>query len=177
MMNKVMNFKMIILASSAALLGLSACSDTKQSLGLTKKSPDEFKVIKRAPLAMPPEYSLRPPRAGAPRPQEQKTSETARQAIFGEETQEQKYTTSSAEEILLQESGSAGADPDIRSKIDQELQASEDDGQPIGTKLFGVGGNSKADADVVDAKAEIQRLHGGDMSVTAPASDNAKGKE
>ena len=32
--------------------------------------PDEFTVTTRAPLSMPPDFSLRPPRPGASRPQE-----------------------------------------------------------------------------------------------------------
>lgn len=44
-----------------ALLALSACSTlTKEKLGMTKKAPDEFMVVPRAPLSLPPEYDLRP---------------------------------------------------------------------------------------------------------------------
>ena len=43
------------------VLALSACSTaTKEKLGLTKKAPNEFMVIPRAPLSLPPEYDLRP---------------------------------------------------------------------------------------------------------------------
>lgn len=54
-------------------LGLSACSgdDLSRSFGLTRDTPDEFTVTTRAPLSMPPDYALRPPRPGAARPQEQ----------------------------------------------------------------------------------------------------------
>lgn len=169
MMNKIMNLKMIILVGSAALLGLSACSGAKESLGLTKTVPDEFKVVKRAPLAMPPEFTLRPPRAGAPRPQEQSMSEEARQVIFGGKAAEQTQSTSSAEELLLQELGSDRADPNIRDKIQAELAEHEEKREPIGTRLFGIGGNSDDDADTVDAKAESARLHGSAKSVEQSA--------
>ena len=44
----------------AALLG--GCSGTVQeNLGIGKHSPDEFQVVRRAPLVLPPDYSLRPP--------------------------------------------------------------------------------------------------------------------
>ena len=40
---------------------LSACStETKRKLGLTSQAPDEFMVMSRAPLSLPPEYDLRP---------------------------------------------------------------------------------------------------------------------
>ncbi|MGE0754727.1 MAG: DUF3035 domain-containing protein [Alphaproteobacteria bacterium] len=46
------------------LLGiLTACSsgDVQETLGLDRKAPDEFRVVSRPPLAVPPEFNLRPP--------------------------------------------------------------------------------------------------------------------
>ena len=56
-----------------AVLALSACDSAKKQLGIERQAPDEFAVVKRAPLAMPPDYTLRPPTPGAQRPQEQTT--------------------------------------------------------------------------------------------------------
>ncbi len=47
-----------------------------------KNSPDEFIIVKKAPLAMPPEYNLRPPKPGEPRPQELGTTAQAIAALF-----------------------------------------------------------------------------------------------
>ena len=48
----------------AALAALAGCSGTVQEkLGLGKRAPDEFQVVRRAPLILPPDYSLRPPAA------------------------------------------------------------------------------------------------------------------
>lgn len=154
-----MHRKYTALICGAALIGLAGCSDAKQTLGLTKKAPDEFKVVKRAPLAMPPEYTLRPPRAGATRPQEQSTTEEARQTVFGSNTQERKVQNSNAEDSFLKQLGSAQADPNIRTKIEDDLGNMEEKQQPIGTKLFGVGGSSEAKADLIDAQEEIERLN------------------
>jgi hypothetical protein len=49
---------------------LSACSNWKQSLGIEPTPPDEFAVESRAPLTIPPDFNLRPPAPGTPRPQE-----------------------------------------------------------------------------------------------------------
>ncbi|RYE94373.1 MAG: DUF3035 domain-containing protein [Oxalobacteraceae bacterium] len=56
----------------AGVLGLGACSgdELTRTFGLTRDAPDEFQVTTRAPLSMPPDFSLRPPRPGASRPQE-----------------------------------------------------------------------------------------------------------
>lgn len=47
----------------ASLLGLSACSSdsVQETLGLDRNAPDEFRVVSRPPLAVPPEFNLRPP--------------------------------------------------------------------------------------------------------------------
>lgn len=45
------------------VLGLTACgANTVQELaGISREGPDEFQVVRRAPLTMPPDYNLRPP--------------------------------------------------------------------------------------------------------------------
>jgi hypothetical protein len=65
----------------AAMLLLPGCSDLRRSIGLEKTSPDEFAVESRAPLTMPPDFELRPPQPGAPRPQEKSSGQQARQVI------------------------------------------------------------------------------------------------
>ena len=46
-------------------LMVGACGDTRKVLGYDKVTPDEFKVVSRAPLSLPPDYGLRPPQPGA----------------------------------------------------------------------------------------------------------------
>ena len=62
----------------AALAMMTACTSVKQDLGMVKEPPDEFRVSPRAPLSMPPQYSLRPPQPGQTRPQEGTTQQQAR---------------------------------------------------------------------------------------------------
>ncbi|MCB2054285.1 MAG: DUF3035 domain-containing protein [Geminicoccaceae bacterium] len=46
----------------ASALLLAGCSGTVQEkLGMGARAPDEFQVVRRAPLVMPPDYRLRPP--------------------------------------------------------------------------------------------------------------------
>src|SRR5690554_5294054 len=47
------------------------------------RAAGEFTVVKRAPLSLPPEYALRPPEPGAPRPQEPSPTAQARQQVLG----------------------------------------------------------------------------------------------
>ena len=44
-------------------MALAACSSIREDLGLGRSPPDEFAVIDRPPLSMPPDFGLRPPRA------------------------------------------------------------------------------------------------------------------
>jgi hypothetical protein len=60
---------------------LSGCSGFKRDLGIERTAPDEFAVESRAPLTIPPDFDLRPPQPGAPRPQEVSAAERARKAI------------------------------------------------------------------------------------------------
>ena len=48
---------------------------------MDRVGPDEFAVESRAPLTIPPEFDLRPPQPGAPRPQDVTAAERARKVI------------------------------------------------------------------------------------------------
>lgn len=65
-----------------SVLMTSGCGDARQAFGLTRSAPDEFQVYKRQPLSMPPDYTLRPPAPGTPRPQHERTSDRAAEALF-----------------------------------------------------------------------------------------------
>jgi hypothetical protein len=56
-------FRILALAVTAA--ALAGCSGgVQESLGLKKKAPDEFAVVRNAPLSLPPNFNLRPPKKG-----------------------------------------------------------------------------------------------------------------
>jgi Protein of unknown function (DUF3035) len=67
--------------SLAGVLLLAGCSDFKKSIGLEPGMPDEFAVESRAPLTIPPEFDLRPPTPGAPRPQEKSADQQAKDVM------------------------------------------------------------------------------------------------
>jgi hypothetical protein len=133
------------LAFALAMPALAGCSSTKEMLGLTKRSPDEFQVVSRAPLSMPPDYSLRPPTPGAPRPQEGTTTDQAQNIVTGYSNRstttlqpdqipsigegEQTTTESAGESAFLQSASLTGIDPNIRKLVDQETAADQDASQ------------------------------------------------
>src|SRR5215813_12221714 len=122
-------------AVGLAMLALSGCgNDVRQALGMTKQSPDEFQVVAHAPLTMPPDYNLRPPQPGAPRPQEGTAAEQAQTALYAgsgnsllpaeaSADPSAEAAQSSGEMALLQNAGASGIDPGIRQQIDAETAA------------------------------------------------------
>ncbi|HNB27961.1 MAG TPA: DUF3035 domain-containing protein [Alphaproteobacteria bacterium] len=168
-----MNRKLTLAALAVALPALAGgCSSVKEQLGLTKQSPDEFKVVSRAPLSMPPDYNLRPPTPGAPRPQEGTTRDQAANAVFqysgnGSTLQpdqippigegESESAQSSGESALLQSAGASGVDPNIRQVVDSETSADEADSRTLADTLV-FWRDPEPYGEVVDPAAEQKRL-------------------
>lgn len=163
----------LLLIFGAALI-LASCGDsTKRALGLARNTPDEFTVVKRAPLSQPPDYTLRPPRPGAERPGVATPREQAREAVFsgdqarasGSTRHEGPPTTASpqgavdritpGESALLARAGADEVEPDIRRTIDREYAFSVDADLNFVQKLL----DFKPNVDeLVDAPAEARRL-------------------
>lgn len=63
-----MNITKLLITCS--LITLSACSSStvKDTLGINRKAPDEFRVVSRPPLYIPPQFNLRPPSSSAESP-------------------------------------------------------------------------------------------------------------
>lgn len=114
-----MTLNRVILAGAlVAAVGLAGCSSTRSALGMTKVTPDEFRVVTKAPLVVPPDYALRPPAPGEPQPQELRPESAARAALTGER---EGLNRSPAEQALVAKAGVAGADPLIRYVVDDEF--------------------------------------------------------
>ncbi|MDR3512903.1 MAG: DUF3035 domain-containing protein, partial [Caulobacteraceae bacterium] len=85
---------------------------------MTKVVPDEFAVVTKAPLVVPPDYALRPPSPGEPRPQELQPESQARLALLNERAAEAR---SDGERLLAAKAGADKADPLIRFVVDDEF--------------------------------------------------------
>lgn len=155
----------LIIVAVFLTFGLSGCEKTKEQFDFSRKPPDEFAVTKRAPLEMPPDYSLRPPRPGALRPQEQSPDQQAREAVFGANAADNATPAGGAasltegEAILLQKTGAYQPNPDIREIVDEETQILTAEEKPTIDRILSVTGKKyEAPAKIVDSKAEAERL-------------------
>ncbi len=140
-------------------VALSACgSSLSDTLGYGKEAPDEFAIVTKAPLVIPPDYSLRPPRPGAPSPRETSPSALAQAALLGTVANGQGGVQPSAGEVaLLTSAGALNADPAVRDLIDDETRAlKQKDERFISEVLFWQ--KPSEPNRVVNASSEAQRL-------------------
>lgn len=157
-MNKIL-FSLMIGASFA----LGACESTREQFDFSKKAPDEFAVVKRAPLEMPPSYEITAPKPGAPRPQELSADQMAREAVLGPDaikSSAKSNGVSEGEAVLLQRTGAANASPAIRAKVDAETAEIIKDETPGIDALKKMVGQKPSEpaTELVDPVAENQRI-------------------
>lgn len=145
-------------AFSLLTIGLAGCGSTVQdAFGLSKRSPDEFQVVRRAPLVVPPDYRLRPPGAGTTAPAAQSTSQDAYAALTGQPAPVD-ASMSPAEQALLGQMPQRSI-PDIRQTVNEEGDqvATLDRGSYL--FLFSwQRADDQAQGTVLDPIAESQRL-------------------
>ncbi|MCI4662775.1 MAG: DUF3035 domain-containing protein [Neomegalonema sp.] len=144
----------LLLASAAsALMALSACGDNmRKELGLEGNGgPDEFTVVRRAPLQTPASYQALPePKPGATSLVEPDPIREARQAILGAGGAEQ-AGLSPAEAALLESAGAAQADDSVRQTLVEDQPKAE----LILDQLLGRTG---ADREQLNPAEETERL-------------------
>ena len=103
---------------------LSGCgSELSDVLVTNKMPPDEFTILTKPPLIVPPEYNLRPPAEGEIRPNAQQPNRQLQSILFG---QNQTDDFSSSEISLMTGSDVAEAIPNIKEVLDSEMRDVEE---------------------------------------------------
>lgn len=166
-----MNSKALALTGIAlATLGLAGCGSVSRSAGFGKKTPDEFNVVTKAPLVVPPEFALRPPATGAELPQELDPALRGRTILFGQDIGSD---ASAGERALIAKAGANATDVGIRTTVDFENGQIIRKSSGFVSQLmnFTPLSNSTTDGkgNPLDAEAETQRLRDID------AANNATG--
>ena len=159
---KIGNLALVAIAGCIAATSLSGCTSAKRAFGMQKVAPDEFTVVTKPPLVLPPDYSLRPPQPGAPNPAQLEPGGTAEAALFGREgLSDNAMGYTSGETSLLDTTGGAGASPDIRKVLNAETASLVEKDSTIADKILFWQEPSAEPADVIDPVKESERLKGG----------------
>jgi hypothetical protein len=161
-------------ALGALSLSLAACGgdSLKDTLGYGKNAPDEFAIITKAPLVIPPDFALRPPRPGVSRPQEAafEPSLAAERALTGSGNIADATLPASAgspgEQALLANTGGDEANPRIRQVVNNETRSLVEKDKTFTEDVLFWQQKQPGDARTVDAAGEQRRLE----------QNNAQGK-
>jgi len=140
-----------------AVLALGGCggSDLSRSFGLVRDTPDEFTVTTRAPLSMPPDFTLRAPDPGAPRPQELRAPNAAEATLVPQAAIGGAAPTSPGQQALVQEAGPP-APAAIRQQVDHDAALAGESRSFADRLMFWR--TPPAPGVVVDPQRESQRL-------------------
>ncbi len=154
-----------IIVSVCAAVYLGGCEQTRELLGQTKKAPDEFAVYTRAPLSLPPEYSLKPPAPGRQRPQESAPRVSAESAILGDrktllkqrEAQRAQRALTAGTRALLRETKALNSDPNVRNLVNKESSSLVEDDKTLTQKIL-FWKDKPPPGSVVDPMKESKRI-------------------
>lgn len=112
----------LVRGTALAVLALSVvgCSNVRQQLGFDRPAPDEFQVVRRAPLIMPPDYSLRPPEPGAPPAFGGNPTAEAQSVLTGQPIPAAGSVEQSTAETAIVQASPVQAAPSIRQQVAEE---------------------------------------------------------
>lgn len=123
------------IAVLAAVVVLSGCQSIRKAAGVEKDTPDEFAVVTKAPLVIPPDYNLRPPKPGAVPTNVTSPTGAAQAALYSSDdstgttaTPSGPGTYSDGEKNILSQAGATNADHSIRQEIasdERSMQGSD----------------------------------------------------
>ena len=161
----MMNGRVRVASRLLALGGLSfllvGCESIREAAGITKEPPDEFAVVTKAPLVIPPDFNLKPPKPGAAPTNQVSPTASAQEALYGDDpaviAAGMTGNYSQEEKIVLAKSGGVSADRTIRQQIEADAKKMEATDESFTDKvLFRGPGTDEGNA--VDADAEAQRI-------------------
>ncbi|NRA30179.1 MAG: DUF3035 domain-containing protein [Parvularculaceae bacterium] len=112
-------------------LALTACASGDPVAN--RNAPDEFSILTKPPLTVPPDYALKPPRPGETRPEELSTSQRTEQLILGDREYE---PPTNGELALIQAAGAVDVDPSIRAILAAENGGRVDKDDSLSNRLI-----------------------------------------
>ena len=118
----MLHFKLFNLIIIIFAIFLSSCSKIRESAGVTRKSVDEFQVIKNPPLIIPPDFNIVDPDQLQQRNIEDVEKELAKEILYGlDETEQNTEKELSTMNEILSQANATDVSNDIRKEFDQEF--------------------------------------------------------
>ncbi len=168
-----MRTTLLLSTLASATLIATGCTSTSRALGLEKSAPNEFNILTKAPLIVPPEYNLRPPAVGASTAENNYTQRSAREALLGEVDAAK---PSNGELALMTKAGANRASSEIRLEIDGANSVERKSANFTDRILFWRDGqvmDAQGNPAPIDPETEAKRLEsvnsatgGGDVEIT-----------
>jgi len=155
-------------------LALMGCESVRQATGAAKQPPDEFTVLTKAPLALPPDYNLRPPQPGIASRNEPDPDDAGRAALFPENSAAAAAVLgpnySDGEKLLLAKTNALSVDPNVRHNVTNDV-GQEDQGAAFAQKVLYSG--AMAPAAMTAAPAAAPSAAPATAAPAAPAPTSA----
>lgn len=146
--------KLAVTLTAAA--SLTACASASKRLGLTTTAPNEFNILTKAPLVVPPEYNLLPPRIGESSAENNYSQAAARQALIGDVDSTE---PTRGEIVLMTKAGVGQANQEVRLEIDGENSVErKTDGFSSRILFWKDGAVQLPDGSPLDPEVEAKRL-------------------
>jgi hypothetical protein len=145
---KISNITIIILS----ILFFNACSQVRESAGVTRKSMDEFQVVENPPLVIPPDFNLLPPDQLSERNINNIENDLAQEILFGLDNKINNNTQKlSIIDNILSNANALDLSPSLREDFDQEFS------QELKTdSIFRI--KWENEVEVLDALKESERI-------------------
>ena len=152
----------ILVSTCIAGMLVSGCA----ALGGTN-SPDEFRVVKKAPLVVPPEYSLRPPEAGSGTPFEVDPTRAGTASAFGTDIGQ---NASASERALVAAAGANADSPIVREQVDWEEARIIRKSISVSDRVLNSDGSEQESADSATGGGEVQIARGSGDRLKLPGT-------
>tara|TARA_Y100001970_G_C13656902_1_gene566338 strand:- start:53 stop:469 length:417 start_codon:yes stop_codon:yes gene_type:complete len=127
--------KFIIVMVMSLPIVLTGCgSELAKVLGTDKLPPDEFTILTKPNLIIPPEYNLRPPAEGEVRPTPQQPSRELQALLFNNSNSADDFSQS--EINLMTGADVAESVPNIKEVLDSEMRDVEEVNENLKTQIL-----------------------------------------
>lgn len=152
----------IIVSTCIAGMLVAGCA----SLG-GSNSPDEFRVVKKAPLVIPPDYSLRPPAAGSGTPFEVDPTRAGTASAFGSDLGQ---NASASERALVAAADANAVSPVIREQVDWEEAKVIRKSASVSDRVIGWDGSGEEAADSATGGDDVTIARGSGERLKLPGT-------